>query len=823
MTYFLFSQVLHEQQVKEDVQFVSAENRLKYDDQYFFIGKLTMSTELVSSLQAHFGFTSFRPGQAEAIQSLLNNQHTLIVMPTGSGKSLVYQLAALHLPGVTLVISPLIALMKDQVDGLKRRGIAATFINSTLSGSEQDQRMRNLASGKYQIVYVAPERLRSTRFLNALQPQKISLLAVDEAHCISEWGHDFRPDYLHIAQFRSSLGLPLTAALTATATPQVQDDIARLLGLSQIMRVVTGFNRSNLALEVRYISNLPSKLKALQELLANQKNGAAIIYTGTRRDAEEVAEFVSTVVGIETQHYHAGLPTEERTRIQNAFMAGKLSVIAATNAFGMGIDRADVRQVVHYAMPGSLEAYYQEAGRAGRDGLPARAVLLYFPEDRALQEWFIENSTITAEDLHLLFRTLRPASDEQKAVTLDDLSLLTGFQEVKVRVGLAELERAGVLEHLRDDGLRTWFKLNDWKNVEIQAIDDRLKQHQAHRKAHRKAQLERMVAYAESNNCRRGIILKHFGDTGSAEVEVCCDNCQACRPTPTTTTDVSLLAQSERAALIVLDTVRRLPRGVGSDKIVQILNGSKAKDILKFGYNKNTYYGRLAVFSQAEIKKIINQLLDMRYLKVIGGEYPVMHITSRGEAAIQGKESIPLKLPRQVDIQTIERKKAERLAGGTLEYTAQLLSEGLSVESIAAQRGLSLNTIYSHAAKLIVAGRVTIDLVVSEDIRQKIEVAICQVGTVKNLYPIIVLLPTEIDYNVIRCVVEGWKRGQKLIDGNINEAAIPIYPHCLQHLQKLKFSVLSRWETLVRHLLFLSLLTISKTTMVMSAVCLQLL
>ena len=515
-----------------------------------------MTTNLISSLELHFGFKSFRPGQEEAIQSLLAGQNTLVVMPTGSGKSLVFQMAALHLTGITLVISPLIALMKDQVDSLERRSISATYINSTLTGSEQSQRLKNLGSGKYAIVYVAPERLRSTQFMDCLQDQKISLLAVDESHCISEWGHDFRPDYLHIVQFRSAFGNPLTAALTATATPKVQDDIVRLLGLSQMQRVVTGFNRPNLALEVRYTPDQTARLKALQELLAKRDGGATIIYTGTRRDAEEVSEFVSIVVGIRAQHYHAGLPSEERTRIQDEFMAGDLSIVAATNAFGMGIDRADVRQVIHYSLPGSLEAYYQEAGRAGRDGLSAQAVLLYSPEDRALQEYFIENSTVTEKDLELLFTVLRPASDKLQAITMDDLSRLTGMHEVQVRVGLAELERAGVLSHLGDEGLRMRIKLHDWNQLNIQDVAAKLKLHQAYRKT----QLDSMIAYAESNACRRRIILKHFGDLGPVEADVCCDNCQAHHSVPVAAKPVEAQTRSERVALIVLDTVHRMRR-----------------------------------------------------------------------------------------------------------------------------------------------------------------------------------------------------------------------------------------------------------------------
>lgn len=724
-----------------------------------------MDPDIVSSLQSYFGFTGFRPGQVEAIQSLLDNQHTLVVMPTGSGKSLVFQLTALQLPGVTLVISPLIALMKDQVDNLERRGISATFINSTLTGSEQSRRLKDLAEGKYRLVYIAPERLRSVQFLNALQRQKISLLAVDEAHCISEWGHDFRPDYLHIAKFRVALGNPLTAALTATATPQVQDDIARLLGLPQIQRIVTGFNRPNLAFEVRYIVDLPDRLRTLKALFAEQEDGASIIYTGTRRDAEEVAEFVRTVVGINAKHYHAGLPSEERTHVQDAFMAGDISAVAATNAFGMGIDRPDVRQVIHYSLPGSLEAYYQEAGRAGRDGLPARAILLYSPEDRALQEWFIENSTISQEDLRLLFNALRPASNKPEFITLDDLSCLTSLPEIKVRVGLAELERAGAIEHLGDEGLRMLVHLQSWKDPEIQAVTDRLKQHQRYRKA----QLEHMIVYAESNTCRRNIILKHFGDPGPAEAAVCCDNCQARQSVQTSANDLGALSQSERAALIFLDTVARLKLGVGREKIAQILKGSRAQKILRFGYDKNHYYGKLAVFSLAEIKEMIDQLLKLGYLKVIGGKYPVLCLTPQGEAALRDKIAIPIRLPRQRPNEAIKHKKVECQAGGTLEYTAQLLSEGLSVDQIASQRGLTINTIYSHVAKLITAGRVSVTDVISEDVRRKIEAAIQQVGTVEYLTPIKAMLPDDVDYSVIRCVVEGWKRGQTLITGSVTE------------------------------------------------------
>jgi ATP-dependent DNA helicase RecQ len=362
---------------------------------------------LLAALQHHFGFSSFRPGQAEAVQSLLEGQHTLVVMPTGAGKSLIFQLSALLREGLTLVVSPLISLMKDQVDALTQRGILATCINSALPVGEQNARLQRLAQGAYHLVYVAPERLRSVPFLTALRGQKIGLLAVDEAHCISEWGHDFRPDYLHLAEARRRLGNPLTVALTATATPQVQADIVRLLELGEATRIVTGFNRPNLYFEVRYTPGPAAKLRALTELLSRPETGAIIIYTGTRRDAEEVVGFLREALHLPAGYYHAGLPAEERERLQSEFMAGRLNIICATNAFGMGIDRADVRQVIRYSLPGSLEAYYQEAGRAGRDGQPAQVTLLYAPEDRALQEYFTRNSVLSQDDLRALYQAVR--------------------------------------------------------------------------------------------------------------------------------------------------------------------------------------------------------------------------------------------------------------------------------------------------------------------------------------------------------------------------------------------------------------------------------
>ena len=709
-----------------------------------------MPNNLTTSLHTHFGFSSFRPGQEEAIQSLLAGNHTLVVMPTGAGKSLIFQLAASQFDGPTLVISPLIALMKDQVDSLTRRNIPATYINSALPASEQNLRLQKLAQGEYRLVYIAPERLRNVPFLNALKMRTVSLLAVDEAHCISEWGHDFRPDYLHIAQARAALGNPLTAALTATATPQVQEDIIRLLGLGDSTCIVTGFNRPNLTLDVRYTSGLPAKLCALNKLLSSRGSGSVIVYTGTRRDAEEVTEFAREVVKIPAEFYHAGLPAEERTRIQNDFISGKLNLIAATNAFGMGIDRSDVRQVIHYSLPGSLEAYYQEAGRAGRDGQPAKATLLYDPQDRALHEFFIANSVVAVNDLRAIHNAIR--NGEQTWGTLDELSRITGLHPVQIKVGLSELERAGALEHLGDEGYRMLFRKGEWNPKEI----DKTTAHSKEHIQHRQTQLHGIVAYAESNACRRNIILKYFGDTGKVEATDCCDNCRSAQTGPRSAGNVTEMTYEERAALIVLNTVRWLSPKVGKGKLTQILHGSKAQDILKLFYDRNVNYAKLAALKQSDIEGLVEQLVEMGYLKVVGGKYPVLSLTPHGETAIKQKEVISLEIPKFLETSEKLRARAKFVSGETVEDTAKLFIGGLKPKEIARERGLSIRTIYDHLAQLITEGKISVEQVVPNDIRNQIEKAIEEVESTRYLSPIKALLPDEITFEIIRCVAAGY-------------------------------------------------------------------
>lgn len=714
-----------------------------------------MAEELLISLQTHFGFSVFRPGQSEALQCLIEGRPALVIMPTGAGKSLVYQLAALHRPGVTLVISPLIALMKDQVDSLTRRNLPATFINSAIPLPEQTRRLHALAQGEYRLVYVAPERLRNTPFMQALRQINVGLLAVDEAHCLSQWGHDFRPDYLHVAAAHRQMGAPPLVALTATATPQVQDDIVRLLQTPSAQRIVTGFNRPNLCFEVRYAADASAKLLALQNLLAELHEGAAIIYTGTRRECEEVAEFVRGVCKRRVEHYHAGLAPELRTRIQDEFMRGKLAVAVATNAFGMGIDRADVRLVAHFNLPGTLEAYYQEAGRAGRDGAPAKAALLYDPKDRALQEWFIANDAPSRQEIRNLYDALPQTRAAETWVGVDELLLTTGLHEIKIKVGLAQLEMAGVVQRLGDEWPRMLLRLGKWNDKTVQETAA-----SAHaRREHRRKQLQEMVSYAESNHCRRRMLLDHFGDHSSGEATQCCDNCLAQQTEIATASrgDFKHLDFSAQVALIILDAVRRLDWEVGREKLAQMLKGSRARGMRRFGYDEQPYYGRLAQFQVVEIEDGIGQLLEQKYFKVVGGNRPVLRLTPQGEAAIKARAAIALRLPSRFKENELAPKPRPQASSDTVTHTAELFEQGLAPEAIAKQRGLSLTTIYEHLARLIGAGRVALSAVVLEETANSIRAAIAKAGGIERLAPIKELLPEGISFEQIRCVAADWK------------------------------------------------------------------
>lgn len=359
-------------------------------------------------LQKFYGYEDFRPGQKKVVESLLNRNDTVAIMPTGAGKSICFQIPALLFEGVTLVISPLISLMKDQVDSLSQLGIAAVYINSSVSKAQLYKDLQDISAGFYKIIYIAPERLISEYLPDSFKNLNISMVAVDEAHCLSQWGHDFRPSYRNILNFTNSLRIkPIISAFTATATPEVKTDIINLLGLKQPNIFVTGFDRPNL-----YFSVLRGEVKDkfVIDYVKKHQDEAGIIYVGTRKDVDAL-QVLLEIKGIKAGRYHAGMTDEERNQMQEDFLYDNLSVMVATNAFGMGIDKPNVRYVIHYNMPKNMEAYYQEAGRAGRDGLSGNCILLYSPQDTQLQKFLISKSTESEIRQQLEYKRLQSMVD----------------------------------------------------------------------------------------------------------------------------------------------------------------------------------------------------------------------------------------------------------------------------------------------------------------------------------------------------------------------------------------------------------------------------
>ena len=367
-----------------------------------------MKQHALRMLETYFGYTSFRPAQEEPVASLLRNEDVIGIMPTGAGKSICFQIPALCKPGLTIVFSPLISLMKDQVDGLLVQNIPAALINSTLTQAEFNKTMYEVRSGKIKLLYIAPERLGSNFFCNVLRALPIAQVIVDEAHCISEWGHDFRPSYRLIGEWLNSLPKrPIVGAFTATATKYVENDIKKLLGLDKANVYVTGFDRPNLSFSV---IRTPKRMDYVVHYVRQHANENGIIYCATRKDVDRVYENL-TRAGVKVGHYHGGLSDEVRREMQNAYADDKLQVMVATNAFGMGIDKSNVRYVLHYQMPRNMESYYQEAGRAGRDGAPAECILLYSGQDVQVHKYLIEQSIETPERQEVELRKLQSMID----------------------------------------------------------------------------------------------------------------------------------------------------------------------------------------------------------------------------------------------------------------------------------------------------------------------------------------------------------------------------------------------------------------------------
>ena len=476
-------------------------------------------SELRHSLRQTFGIEKLRTGQDDVIRSVLEGTDTLAIMPTGAGKSLCYQLPALHLEGTTIIVSPLISLMKDQVEKLQERGLEALQVNSALRATEQRLALGQIEAEKSDFVFTTPERLTDPAFLDTVRGTKIDFVVIDEAHCISHWGHDFRPAYLAIRPALGELGNPPVLALTATATENVVEDIKQQLGRTNMKVFNTGIFRPNLQFEVEHVTGDAEKQGELLRLL-EQSQGDGIVYAATVKHVEEITKFLQQE-GFEVLAYHGRLNVQRRKEAQERFMAGELEAIVATNAFGMGIDRPDIRFVVHYDLPASLEAYYQEAGRAGRDGQPARCVLLYDSRDRRTHLFMLGGRYPSDAQLSQVYRALSEVEARPTGISTGDLQVyLPDVAKTKVRVALGVLRDGGIVDE-RGTGR--------WSLVDREASENRLAelaQQWKERSESDRVKLERMEAYARSALCRWCLLHEYFGEEMPQERCETCDNCR---------------------------------------------------------------------------------------------------------------------------------------------------------------------------------------------------------------------------------------------------------------------------------------------------------
>jgi ATP-dependent DNA helicase RecQ len=602
------------------------------------------------ALRELFGFEGFRPGQREAVEAAVAGRDVLVVMPTGSGKSLCYQLPALMRSDVTVVVSPLVSLMQDQVEAVERVAPGHVgLVNSQQDSSANRRVIERAASGDLRLLYVAPERFSSPGFLERIRHARIGLFVVDEAHCVSQWGHDFRPDYFRLADAARWLGARAILASTATATPQVAADIVARLGLRDPVRVATGFDRPNLSFAVVRCANKQAAHRGIAAALAEPGALPGIVYAGTRADCERLATRLTHELGVEAIAYHAGLHRDARADAQRRFMAGEAPVVVATNAFGMGVDKADVRTVCHESVPSSLEAYYQEAGRAGRDGRPARCLLFATGKDKVLHVFFIERSAVDDGALKAVAQRIvaaagdrsSPAADGRVSLkgvyslAVEDLLRLAGGEEEVVRAIVGHLARAGVVQPAPSAPDRVAGRLvGDWDGRALAVC--RTSAQEGTRVRWR--QYRSVWAWVEGSRCRREGILRHFGDRAApAPAGPCCDVCQPelapAPPPPPRRAPVERPAQLAHRPVdgdaldeAILDVVASAQPEVGRTRAVEILRGGRSQVVVKYSYDGLPHYGTWSHLPASTVLARVDALLAAGTLRSTGGRFPKLEV-----------------------------------------------------------------------------------------------------------------------------------------------------------------------------------------------------
>ena len=615
------------------------------------------ATEPGAALRELFGFQAFRPGQRDAVEAGLAGRDVLVVMPTGSGKSLCYQLPALMRTDLTLVVSPLVSLMQDQVEAVERVAPGrVALVNAQQDSATNRRAVERAVAGHVRLLYVAPERFASPGFLERIRHADIGLFVVDEAHCVSQWGHDFRPDYFRLADAARWLGATAITASTATATPQVAADIVQRLGLRDPVRVATGFDRPNLSFAVVPCATKEAVHRGIGAALGEPEALPAIVYAGTRAECDRLARRLGSELGVETIAYHAGLGREERAEAQRRFMAGEVPLVVATNAFGMGVDKSDVRTVCHESVPASVEAYYQEAGRAGRDGQPARCLLFATGRDKGLHVFFIERSQVSDDELKAVARAIvrsaePPASggavpDGERAaasalprydVPVGYLASLAGDDE-KVRAIVGHLARTGVIQPAPSAPDRVAGRLSgEWDSRAFA----RCRTAAAEGTKARWRQYRSVWAWVEGDTCRREGILRHFGDRSAPAPAVAC--CDVCDPSLRPAIPVERRARSSSAPRqlaqrpvvagavgdldeAILETVAAAQPEVGRTRAVEVLRGGRSKVVQKYSYDGLPHYGAYGHLRAEAVLERVDALLDAGTLRSTGGRFPKLEV-----------------------------------------------------------------------------------------------------------------------------------------------------------------------------------------------------